>query len=67
MSDEKIGNIIKALKPLIEIAGNEAKYTGDRKYFNQLMGFFRAFMQEKNRRWELSQEGDKIVTKGGKI
>ena len=65
--DANLAALMKSMRPILEKAGEEANYTGDRKYFNQLRGFYSQFAQEKNRRWQLKHEGDKIVTKAGKV
>ena len=49
--DANLIRLIDTMKPLIEKAAYEAKYTGDGTYKRQLMKFFTAFMNEKNARY----------------
>ena len=62
VSDAWIEDSIAKLKRVLTNAGEEAKYTGDKTWFYEMFGYYKIVMQEKNKRYQMMQEGAKIVT-----
>ena len=58
---------MKSLEDTCNLLGQEARYTGDKKYFNKFYGYLKIVMQEKNRRYQLKAEGKRIVKSVGGV
>lgn len=61
IDDSKLEANYETLKNILKKAGGEKKYTGDSSFYNKVMGWFMAFTQEKNRRFQIMKAGGHIV------